>query len=225
MIHNFTIRDHAAFGKGFVEYALEKRDFGTMNKVDYEVLIFYLLQREMSGMSDFDISRALCIPSSKVSKLRYEADLRYGKRELSEEELRKKASEMILQAQIDGTTGRIVFSVPDQYMRHFIQSELKKTGFFADTSFNRELVSVNARAYAELLECLCFNKADIKRLNSRAKQTIQDDKAETVSWKSLFVHMVDGAAKQIGKNAIDALFGGAPLVSNVVDWLYDKLFK
>lgn len=225
MISNLVINSFDEFGKGFIDYALVKRDFGTMNKTDYEVLIFYLLQREMSSMSDFEISRALCIPTSKVSKLRYDADLRYGKREMTNEELKSKAREIILSAKIDGSSKKVVFSVGDQFLRQFIDDLLKKSGYFSDTSFNRELVCVSTRVYAELLELICLTKDDIKKLNDCAKSAIREDASEIISWKTLFVHMADETAKQVGKNTANAIFANLTSVSNVVDWLCENLFK
>ena len=49
-----------------------ERGFGSMNKNDFEVWIFhYLLQNELNGKSNFDISVELRIPEQKVKRLKY----------------------------------------------------------------------------------------------------------------------------------------------------------
>ena len=56
-----------------------KRGFGSMNKNDFEVWIFYfLLHNQLKGMGNYDISLELRIPESKVKRLKYEAELKYG---------------------------------------------------------------------------------------------------------------------------------------------------
>ena len=56
-----------------------EKGFGTMNKNDFEVWIFhYLLEHELQGKKNYEISIALKIPESKVKRLRYEAELKYS---------------------------------------------------------------------------------------------------------------------------------------------------
>ena len=56
-----------------------KRGFGTMTKNDFEVAIFhYLLQdSQYADLSNYEMSRKLRIPESKVVRLRYEESLKY----------------------------------------------------------------------------------------------------------------------------------------------------
>lgn len=128
------------------------RGFGSMNKNDYEVWIFnYLLQNDLQGKSNFEISVELRIPESKVKRLRYEASLKYGnptdttqynttfKSLLSNVNLKK------------GSKDIIQFAVEDIQLRKYLDSILKKKGRFSDTSFNTEVVSITLDDLAELL--------------------------------------------------------------------------
>lgn len=57
-----------------------EKGFGSMNKNDFEVWIFhYLLEHELQGKKNYEISIGLKIPKSKVKRLRYEAELKYSK--------------------------------------------------------------------------------------------------------------------------------------------------
>ena len=64
-----------------IESYINKRGFGSMNKNDFEVYIFSWLvlnHKDYQTASDNEISRMLKIPESKVKRLRYEAELKYG---------------------------------------------------------------------------------------------------------------------------------------------------
>ena len=67
--------------KKFIQDYLQ-RGWGSMNKNDFEVWIFYqLLQNDdysLKEASDYQIAIALRIPESKVKRLRYESMLKYG---------------------------------------------------------------------------------------------------------------------------------------------------
>jgi hypothetical protein len=67
------------FADDFINVYLQN-GFGMMNKSELEILIFHLLRNDdfCNQKSIFGISRVLHIPESKVRKLIYEADLRYG---------------------------------------------------------------------------------------------------------------------------------------------------
>ena len=53
--------------------------FGSMNKNDFEVLIFNaILNSDLEETSNYKLSRILKIPESKVKRLKYEADLVYN---------------------------------------------------------------------------------------------------------------------------------------------------
>ena len=73
------------------------RGFGSMNKNDFEVeIMHWLLQNRLNGKSNYEISRKLRIPESKVKRLIYEASLKY---ERSEKELLENFIECLLCAQ------------------------------------------------------------------------------------------------------------------------------
>ena len=63
----------------FIQKYLQ-RGFGSMNKNDFEVFIFneIITDTNYAGMNDYGLSVTLAIPQSKVKRLRYEANLKYG---------------------------------------------------------------------------------------------------------------------------------------------------
>ena len=79
--------------KDFIKEVYLERGFGTMNKNDFEVFIFNEIVKDPQGIlefskkdkddkplkpSNYDLSILLKIPESKVKRLAYEADLKYG---------------------------------------------------------------------------------------------------------------------------------------------------
>lgn len=141
------------FGEKFLGVYLQ-RGFGSMNKNDFEVLIFHLL-RETYGkdkrMSNYQWSLDLHIPETKVRKLSYEADLIY---QIYDPELLKRKFFDILDANVSKFSSdgkKIQFVIEDKSLRTMLSADLKDLGYFADGSFNTEVVSVELNAFAALL--------------------------------------------------------------------------
>ena len=76
------IKQKEEFTNEFIDRYFQ-RGFGSMNKNDFEVLIFDLLRRfgDLKGKSAHSVSLTLQIPESKVKNLAYEADLKYANRD------------------------------------------------------------------------------------------------------------------------------------------------
>ena len=142
-----------------------ERGFGSMNKNDFEVWIFnQLLQGRLKGKSNYEISRELNLPESKVKRLRYEADLKYS----SEQEIENRLYEILNQTlskaylKVIGKDVQIQFIIEDLSVRKFLDYKLKKNGFFSDSSFNSEIVSVRSEGLKFLYECTPNGKRDFE---------------------------------------------------------------
>ncbi len=128
-----------------IEKYLEK-GFGSMNKNDFEVYIFSeLLESKYNNSSDVEISIDLKIPVSKVSRLRYEANLKYIKFDYKTE-LEKLLK--ISKPRISGQNVKFMIQVENRLLREHISNTLKQGGRISDSSFNSEIVSI---AYEDLL--------------------------------------------------------------------------
>ena len=142
-----------------IDFAIDQylsRGFGSMNKNDFEVWIFnQLLQGRLKGKSNYEISRELNLPESKVKRLRYEADLKYA----SDQDIENRLYEILNQAlskaylKVIGKDVQIQFIIEDLSVRKFLDYKLKKNGFFSDSSFNSEIVSVRSEGLKFLYEC------------------------------------------------------------------------
>lgn len=180
------------------------RGFGSMNKNDFEVWIFnYLLQDKLKGLSNYEISIELKIPESKVKRLKYEAGLKYGK--TKDTAIYASELEVLLsKAQLKKNGMCVQFVIEDIQLRKYLDSLLKQDGRFSDTSFNMEIVSIDADDLGFLMKTIFPNK-DWKGFEKKAKELLDTDK---VTFKGLFKKFADSAAEQTGKRIIDLTFAG-----------------
>ncbi len=155
----------------FQEYMLG--GFGSKNKTDIEILVFNLLKKYSSlkdKTSQQDLSLALRIPLSKVSRLCYEANLRYSN-ELSFTESIKP---ILLEAHFNVENNRVRFAVEDKYLRLQLHAKMKEIHGFADSSFNSEVVSISITDFTEFYTSVFPDEA--KKLADRLQTAIKEPK-------------------------------------------------
>ena len=190
------------------------RGFGSMNKNDFEVWIFHwlLLNHEKCiGKSDFFISQHLKIPESKVKRLRYEAELKYGNGNLENYriELIKAFSKAKCQ---EGTSeGKITMSIPNKILRQYLSDILIEDGRFMDGSFYSNVVTMSAGNFIYIIDQLFLDENDRKTIVEEAKKHIKNGKeipktiSESLSKlgitlsKSLLEKLVGSSADEIVK--------------------------
>ena len=189
--------------KSFIDGYLS-RGFGSMNKNDFEVWIFnYLLQERLKGKSNYDISIELRIPEQKVKRLKYEAGLKYGPSQ-DTATYAKEFSELLSKAQLKKNGTCVQFVVEDLQLRKYLDSLLKKDGRFSNTSFNTEIVSIDADDLEFLMKSI-FPDEDWNTLYKNAKDLLNTDK---VTFRGLFKKFAESAAEQAGKRTVDLSFVG-----------------
>ena len=163
-----------------------------MNKNDYEVWIFnYLLQGDMHGKSNYDISVELRIPESKVKRLRYEASLKYGN-PTDTTQYNKAFKSLLGNVNLKkGSNNVVQFAVEDTQLRHYLESILKKKGRFADTSFNTEVVSITLDDLAMLLDEIC---------TENEKETFK----KKVNGSGKFIEYLKERLEKVANNAVES---------------------
>ncbi len=190
-----------------------------MTKNDLEVLIFHLLRTHggLKNKSNYEMSLILQIPESKVKRLAYEATLRYV--EYDRQIITQRFFECIREARFKGTGSNITFIIDDKYLRSAIDSDLKGLGHFTDTSFNREIVSINIDAFADLLNKYYPDKAT-EHIVKSCKDALKKEQ-EGISFKALFKDFLTGAASKSGEIAASSIFaaisGGATATVELID--------
>ena len=200
------------------------RGFGSMNKNDFEVLIFDLLKKygDLEGKSNYEISRALQIPETKVRRLAYESDLKYS--QLTEKTITVEFFKIVANSKLRGDLNKVEFVIESKFLRASIGAQLKKLGHYADSSFNAEIVRIHMDSFIDLLEHY-YNKKAIESIVRDCKEAIKKDKDTTEITFKLILRkflegLLEGLAFQGGKKTVDlgvAYFtGGAENVGTLI---------
>lgn len=188
------------FSKDFEKYYLQ-RGFGSMNKNELEVLFFHLLKEygDIGGKSVFELAREMKLPESKVKRLSYESDMIYGKQDM--EEIHKRFLGLISDAKIQKENGALRFVIEDRYLRSTIYNDLKQNGYFLDSSFNSEIVSIQKEALVFLLDQY-FKDDDKKEVVRKYKEARKDAKKGDVdiSFNDVLTTIFD----EVLRNTVDA---------------------
>lgn len=199
-----------------------KRGFGSMNKNDFEVFIFHWLinnKIECKGKSDFVISQTLKIPESKVTRLRYEAGLKYG--ETNTEHYREELKTALSKAKCEegATEGKIMMSIPDKLLRQYLSNMLTEDGRFLDGSFNSNVVTMSAGNFIFVLENMFLDEKKRKAIIEEAKKSIdkskQMPKTVSESLKQLGI--------SLGKSVLEKIIGSS--TDTLVDTIKDLVTK
>jgi len=214
------------FAEDFIE-RYSNRGFGSMNKNEFEVLIFDLLRRygDLQNKSNYNMSLILRIPENKVKRLAYEADLRYPNG--NADHVKEEFFRLIAKANFRSENKKIYFVVENQYVRSAINAKLKELGHFSDTSFNSEIVSVHLDAFIDLLY-VYYPKEAVKRIVDDCKSVAKNTEEE-ITFKSIMKQFVDGLANKTGglvaSSVFAAISGGATSVTELVGLIKNALWK
>ena len=191
------------FADDFINVYLQN-GFGMMNKSELEILIFHLLRNDdfCNQKSIFGISRVLHIPESKVRKLIYEADLRYG--DISDSYVRDEFFACLNKAHFQTANNKIEFPLDDKLVRSAIDDKLKSMGYFSDTSHNRDVFSIHIDAFIALIDVYypAENKDEVLK---KCKGVVKD--SNDITFKGILKVFLCGASRKLGEIATSAIFG------------------
>lgn len=202
----FKLNDQAKFASEFIDKYLS-RGFGSMNKNDVEVLLFTLFKRDgvLADKSNFELAKMLHITEARVKRLAYESEIVYG--ETEEKVLQKRFLDLLYKTKIQVENGTLRFVVEDKYLRSTIYETLKQNGYYIDSSFNSEIVSVKKEALVFLLDQY-YSDTDKKEIldgyNAVRKEVKKADKKSFSEVMSVVLDKflekgVDVAVEGIGK--------------------------
>lgn len=130
---------------------------------------------------------------SRVKGLRYEANLKYPP--VEEKYIEWRILYALARSQFEAEKQTIKFIIEDTYVRYALQARLKYSGAIPDNSFNREIIKVNFRHLADLLEEL-YGKEIAKSFMKDFKELIKKD--SKVTFSEIRKNFVMGAAKGLG---------------------------
>lgn len=195
------INDKTNFANDFISL-YSTRGFGSMNKNDFEVLVFDLLRRHgnLKNTTNYQSSILLQIPETKVRRLAYEADLKYGN--FQHNFIETEFFKIIAFSKFRGDQNRIQFVIENKFLRTSVSAKLKELGHFSDSSFNSEIISIHIDSFIDLLEKYYPKKA-IDEIVKECKTSIKKEKEEAINFKVIMRKFIDGIATQAGKKTVD----------------------
>lgn len=193
--------------KEFMEVYFDK-GFGVMNKTEIETLMYDVLRNNnlLTGKC-FDDSFVLKIPESKARKLIYESQIKYSNRNTDQHYayLRTELGKCLEHAKISDNHKEIRFAIEDKYLRVALNAKLREMHHFADTSFNKDIVSLDEETFSKMITMLVPNdkleavKAKLNALedfNVEEKNTTEEFFDEFT--KELLIQESIEALKQLG---------------------------
>lgn len=191
------------FAKEFIS-RYSKVGFGSMNKNDFEVMIYDLLKKygNLSGKNNYDISLELQITESKVKKLSYEAELKYNNH--NDKSFKNDFLKILEKAKIRKDTNKVLFSVEDKFLRTSISAKLKSLGHFSDSSFNSEIISIDVKSFIDLLDSILDESEKEKIINDN--KDIFKDKTKIVDFKDVIQTLLNEAAVKLSTKFFDLPF-------------------
>lgn len=177
-----------------------KRGFGSMNKNDFEVAIFHNVMQDAGycGLTDYDLSRKLRIPESKVKRLRYEAELKYGN-----PDYRAKFLEILKKAKFYEDGERVQFIVPDMSVRNYLNDIFIKKGIMSNTSYNTDILTISANDLIATLQDM-FSTGEIDIIVKRAEEI---SNTKSLTFQDVLKNVISGIANGVTTWGISALLG------------------
>lgn len=188
-----------------IENYLDK-GFGSMNKNDFEVAIFNEILKEQcyADYSDFDISREFKIPETKVRRLRYEAELKYGK-----PNYRRKFWEIILKMKLPENAEEVQMLIPDKSLREYVNDIMRKNNVITDGGFNSDVLKIKLDDLCELIEEM-FTEDEKKQLLEilRNVGTTEVDAVRNDSYKlkDYILNFLTGVTSNVVGSLITTMF-------------------
>lgn len=123
------------------------RGFGSMTKNDFEVWIFHqLICSELRGMTNREISVRLRIPDTKVKRLRYEADLKWGTPN-DDSAYHDALVNVIKKARLVKNRTQILLVIEDTALLKYLDARMKSAKIAWDKSFNSENIYIDYEQY------------------------------------------------------------------------------
>jgi hypothetical protein len=193
-IRNLGPNESSKLLKEFMVAYLSK-GFGVMNKSEIEILLYHIFRENglLSG-NCFDDSLALRISEAKARKLIYEAQVKYANREKDSliVYLRESVGKCLLQGFISNG-GVIKFAMEDKYLRVALNAHLRANNLFADSSFNKDIISLDKATFEKMFHLLVPNDQQDKVLNKMKEVGLLDSKTiQNNDLKSLINNIVSG---------------------------------
>lgn len=211
------ILDKEQFANDFIK-VYNQKGFGSMNKSDFEILLFNLLKKygNLKGMSKHEMSLELQIPESKIRRLDYESELKYASH--NETQMKADFLAILSKSKLRADLNKIEFIIESQFLRSSISAKLKELGHYDDGSFNAEIIKIHYESFIDLITYL-LPKEEIETIVKECKKQLPKSK-DQITFKGLLKKYLESMASEAGKKTIEIgsaiISGGTSLIGDLV---------
>lgn len=136
------------------------KSFGVMNKTELETLFYHVFwKHDLLTGKCFDDSLKLQIPEAKARKLIYESQVKYKTRNQEDLDcyIRQSVGECLTHASLVKNNKEVRFAIEDKYLRVALNAKLRANNYFADTSFNKDIISLDEASFIKMVTLLVPN--------------------------------------------------------------------
>ena len=192
-----------------------ERGFGSMTKNDFEVWIFHqLLCGDLHNKTNREISTALRIPDSKVKRLRYEADLKWGNPN-DDGAYVEALKNVILKARLVKERTQILLVIEDTALLKYLDAKMKSAKVSWDKSFNSENIYIDFEQYETFCKEVLTTEYEetIKFLN---ENNFKDEHPLVKFFKELRCKSKEQLFEELTGGVISAAKSSVPLLLSMI---------
>lgn len=194
------------------------RGFGSMTKNDFEVWIFHqLLKGELLGKTNREISIRLRIPDTKVKRLRYEADLKWG--EPNNDSTYHDALVAVIQkARLVKNRTQILFVIEDTALLKYLDAKMKSAEISWDKSFNSENIFIDFEQY----ELFCKNvlKSEYDEAVEYLNHKFKDKNPIAKFFEEFGKKTKEEFLKELSCGVVETAKNSLPLLLSMIERIY-----
>ncbi|MBR5349754.1 MAG: hypothetical protein IK124_00785 [Prevotella sp.] len=191
-----------------------KRGFGSMTKNDFEVWIFHqLLKGKLHGKTNREISIYLRIPDTKVKRLRYEADLKWGKPD-DDTTYHDALVDVIKKARLVKNRKQILFVIEDTALLKYLDAKMKTAEVSWDKSFNSENIFIDFEQYE--LFCKDVLNSEYKEAVDFLNKKFKDKNSIAKFFEELSKKTREEILKELSGGAIELTKKSLPLLLSII---------
>jgi hypothetical protein len=194
--------------------------FGARSKTETDLLVFSCLVEAKAIDPDgpiFDIARALNITPTRARSLLLDWQLRSS----APSDLRQAFAKAIKKTRFSKDGTLLTFGVENPLLKEEIVASLKRKGFFADSSFSKEIIRLPVEALVEFLDEIVDDATKDEVCAVLVKDKQLPDKSFKAVATGVLSKLGEKVAGEVGKELAGELVGkvAKPLTDKAIGFL------
>ena len=197
------------------------RNFGSMSKSDYEVLLFrmlldYLRKKEPERCSDYQMSKILGISQSRIRNLKIKAELIYPRKDF-DKAWKLLFTEDVRNAKYDETSGLVKMNIPDITVLTELRNYMENNGWYNEYQLNPKLFQCPLDIFIYLCqkiddENLIIDDKAKKRIKELEEQKINEKEKNVIELfqSGNYSEAISKYGKKISKQFLEELLETVP---------------